>query len=194
MNISESDIRSAINRTIAEKKEFRPERTRAAVLIPVISTNDSLSLLLTQRTDLVEHHKNQVSFPGGAVDAGDSSIIDAALRETEEELGIPPDTIEVIGTIHEVTTPSQFHITPVVGILKHLPPLTLNTTEVKNAFIVPLSFFTKNTNERIEYREFEGATREVYFFEYGDKIIWGVTAYMIKLFLQCIQESKQADS
>ncbi len=186
MKIKESDIRTAFRHTEAQRKKHKHGQTRAAVLIPVIATGDQLDLLLTQRTDLVEHHKNQISFPGGAVDSGDNSIVDAALRETEEELGISSLDIDVIGMIDEVTTPSGFLITPVVGILKKLPALTLNTTEVKDAFTVPLSFFYDNANLRIELLEFEGKKREVYFYEYGDKTIWGVTAYMIKLFLECI--------
>lgn len=191
MLFTESDIRTALQNTIAQKKDHRSDQTRAAVLIPIIAAKDGLELLLTHRTDRVEHHKNQISFPGGAVDANDNSIIEAALRETEEELGISPREIEVVGLIDEVTTPSRFLITPVVGILKSLPPLRLNEIEVRDVFTVPLSFFHDQKNMRMEYREFEGKKYEVYFYEYGDKTVWGVTAYMIRLFLQCITDSKR---
>ncbi len=189
MKIDETIIRNALRNTVVQKKKGKPEQTRAAVLIPIISTSDRLELLLTRRTDRVEHHKNQISFPGGAVDSDDKSIIDAALRETKEELGILPDDIDVIGMIDEVTTPSRFLITPIVGILNKLPPLTLNTIEVKDAFTVPLSFFVDSKNVRVEMLEYEGIKREVYFYEYGDKTIWGVTAYMIQLLLRCIQDT-----
>lgn len=189
MKIDETIIRNALRNTVVQKKKGKPEQTRAAVLIPIISTSDRLELLLTRRTDRVEHHKNQISFPGGAVDSDDKSIIDAALRETKEELGILPDDIDVIGMIDEVTTPSRFLITPIVGILNKLPPLTLNTIEVNDAFTVPLSFFVDNKNVRVEMLEYEGIKREVYFYEYGDKTIWGVTAYMIQLLLRCIQDT-----
>jgi len=194
MKIDETIIRNALRNTVVQKKKGKPEQTRAAVLIPIISTSDRLELLLTRRTDRVEHHKNQISFPGGAVDSDDKSIIDAALRETKEELGILPDDIDVIGMIDEVTTPSRFLITPIVGILNKLPPLTLNTIEVKDAFTVPLSFFVDSKNVRVEMLEYEGIKREVYFYEYGDKTIWGVTAYMIQLLLRCIQDTYNPNS
>jgi 8-oxo-dGTP pyrophosphatase MutT (NUDIX family) len=188
MIIYESDIRRAMKDAVAQKKNYRPEQTRAAVLIPVVTQSAEPELLLTQRTDLVEHHKSQIAFPGGVVDPEDKTIIDTALRETEEELGIPSGMIEVIGTIDEVSSPSRFLITPVVGIMTAIPLLRLNQNEVESAFTVPLSFFTDEANMRIEYREVEGKKREVYFYKFGDKIIWGVTAYIIRIFLSCISK------
>lgn len=191
MTISESDIRVALQNAFARKKGHQPYQKRAAVLVPVITGTTGIEILLTQRTDRVEHHKNQISFPGGTVDNEDKSIIDAALRETKEELGIPSDCVEILGIIDEVTTPSRFLITPVVGILKSLPRLRLNQIEVQRAFTVPLDFFDNENNMRVEYREFEGKKREVYFYEYEDKTIWGVTAFIIRLFLRRIAESRQ---
>ncbi len=191
MIINESDIRKALHNTVAAKKDHRPDQTRAAVLIPVIVKHNIIEMLLTRRTDRVEHHKKQISFPGGAVDPGDKTIIDAALRETEEELGIPPEIIEVLGSIDEVTTPSRFLITPVVGLLKKLPPLRLHRIEVEDAFTVPLDFFMNQNNMRVEYREFEGKKHDVYFYLYEDKEIWGVTAYIIRVLIRCISEAKK---
>lgn len=190
MTISESDIRVALQNAFARKKDHQPYQKRAAVLVPVITGTTGIEILLTQRTDLVEHHKNQISFPGGTVDNEDKSIIDAALRETEEELGIPSDCVEILGIIDEVTTPSHFLITPVVGILKSLPRLRLNQIEVQRAFTVPLAFFDNENNMRVEYHEFEGKKREVYFYEYEDKTIWGVTAFIIRLLLRRIAEPR----
>lgn len=190
MTIGESDIRLAVRNTIAQKKDPQPGQIRAAVLIPIIIKENDIELLLTRRTDQVEHHKNQISFPGGAVDPEDKTIIDAALRETEEELGIPPGKIEVLGLIDEVTTPSRFLITPVVGLLKQMPPLRLHRIEVEDAFTVPLDFFTNQNNVRVEYHEFEGKRHEVYFYHYKDKVIWGVTGYIIRLFIRCIIDVK----
>jgi 8-oxo-dGTP pyrophosphatase MutT (NUDIX family) len=191
MAILESDIRFALQNTVAQKKDQRPNQRRAAVLVPVITGKTEIEILLTQRTDRVEHHKNQISFPGGTIDNDDKSIVHAALRETEEELGIPSDLIEVLGFIDEVTTPPCFLVTPVVGILEYLPELRLNHIEVENAFTVPLDFFNDENNMRLEYRKFEGKKSEVYFYEHGDKTIWGVTAYIIRLFLRRISESRK---
>jgi len=191
MIIYESDIRAALHKNTAVKKEQKPEHTRAAVLIPVIVKDNAIEMLLTRRTDQVEHHKNQISFPGGAVDPEDKTIVETALRETEEELGIAPEKIEVIGSIDEVTTPSGFLITPVVGLLKQLPSLRLHRIEVEDAFTVPLDFFTGQNNVRVEHREYEGKKHDVYFYRYEDKEIWGVTAYIIRLFIRCIAGTKK---
>jgi len=190
MTISESDIRVALEKTFAQKKVHQPYQKRAAVLVPIITGTKGIDILLTHRTDRVEHHKNQISFPGGTVDNKDKSIIDAALRETEEELGIHSDCVEILGVIDEVTTPSHFLITPVIGILKSLPRLRVNHIEVQQAFTAPLAFFDDENNMRMEYRTFEGKKREVYFYEYEDKTIWGVTAFIIRLLLRRIAESR----
>jgi 8-oxo-dGTP pyrophosphatase MutT (NUDIX family) len=193
MNISESDIRKALVRSNAIRKTHKPGQRRAAVLIPLVHHNNRLEVILTTRTDQVEHHKGQISFPGGAVDDDDRSLIDAALRETQEELGINPRSVEILGTIDDVSTPSHFLITPIIGFLRSLPAFTINNREVDEAFSVPLSFFTDAANVRIEYREIDGKNREVYFYEYGDKVIWGATAYMLRIFLRTVTDGILGD-
>ena len=160
--------------------------TRAGVLVPLVIENNELCVILTKRTDEVEHHKGQVSFPGGTMDPFDGSMIDTALREAEEEIGLMRKAVEVLGLFDDFQTPSGFCITPVVGVLSFIPPFILNKTEVSDVFQVPLSFFLHSTNKRIERREYHGSMIDVYFYHYGSHEIWGVTAKMLHAFLHAL--------
>jgi 8-oxo-dGTP pyrophosphatase MutT (NUDIX family) len=154
---------------------FRP----AAVLVPVIVGENGLEFLLTRRTEDVETHKGQISFPGGVTDAEDVSPEATALRETEEELGILPSHIEVLGALDDLATPTGFVITPVVGLLATLPHLTPNPAEVAEAFTVPWEVFLNPSNGRTEVREFMGQPRDIWFYDTGQHIVWGATAAII---------------
>jgi 8-oxo-dGTP pyrophosphatase MutT (NUDIX family) len=164
-------------------------RNRAAVLIPLVRSDraDDYDLLLTLRTETVEHHKGQVSFPGGAADDTDANDIATALREAGEEVGIRTSDVRILGTMDVIAASSHFHITPVVGYLDHRPHLTLQPDEVAEAFYVPLSFFSNPANETIETRLVEKLLRKIYFYRYGGFTIWGITAVIIRQFVQLIE-------
>ena len=156
---------------------------RAGVLVPLILGAGGADLLFTRRTDHVETHKGQISFPGGTVDEGDADIVHTALREAEEELGIGANLIDIRGILDDHAVPSGFIITPVVGILDALPLLTPNPQEVAEAFTVPFGFFCNPANGRSELREYRGGRREVWFYEHGEHIIWGATAMIVRSLL-----------
>ncbi len=156
---------------------------RAGVLVPLILGVEGVDLLFTRRTDHVETHKGQISFPGGMVDEGDADIVQTALREAEEELGIGSKLIGIKGILDDLAVPSGFIITPVVGILNALPLLTPNPQEVAEAFTVPLAFFCNPANGRSELREYRGGRREVWFYDHGEHIIWGATAMIVRSLL-----------
>jgi 8-oxo-dGTP pyrophosphatase MutT (NUDIX family) len=156
----------------------------AGVLVPIILTGGEAALLFTRRTDHVETHKGQISFPGGMRDGDDPDIVHTALRETAEELGIGAGLIEISGLLDDIAVPSGFIITPVVGLLKGLPPLSPNPGEVAEAFTVPLDFFRDPANGRSEIREFRGSSRVVWFYQHGEHNIWGATAMIVRSFLQ----------
>ena len=168
--------------------EIPPEQyhdfVRAAVLIPLFPENNELSVLLTVRTHEVETHKGQISFPGGLRDATDRDAVHTALRETEEELGISPNGIEVLGMLDDLSTPTGFIITPFVGHLPNRPRLRLNASEVAETFSVPLSFFLEDKNARWEMRERNGFQMKVWFYQYGKYLIWGATAAIIRNLLK----------
>jgi 8-oxo-dGTP pyrophosphatase MutT (NUDIX family) len=152
----------------------------AAVLVPVVREGDVLSIILTRRTDNVETHKGQIAFPGGIVDPGDRDRVHTALREAEEELGILPSAVETVGSLDDLSTPTGFCITPVVGILTAMPPMYPNPAEVAEAFTVPLTFFATPENAHKESRTFNGMTREVWSYVYDGRVIWGATGTIIR--------------
>ena len=162
---------------------------RAAVLIPLFTKNGRLHLLLTKRTERVEHHKGQISFPGGAVDEEDADTRATALRESEEEIGLSRASVEVLGVFDEYETPSGYQITPVVGYLASVPALTPSSHEVAEIFDVPLDFFLDRNNERTIPVKRNGKWRDVYFYNYGKYEIWGVTAAILRSFLAALTGS-----
>jgi len=173
------EIRRQLAGTAEARREGRALR-RAAVLVPLYEADGEVHLLLTRRTETVEHHKGQISFPGGAADA-DEDLRQTALRETFEEVGIPADRVEILGQLPDVeVTVSGFRVTPYVGVIPHPYPLRPSTDEIEETVQVPLAVFRDPSSLRIELRERDGRPYEVYHFTYGPYDIWGATARIIK--------------
>lgn len=164
------------------------ELTPAAVLILLFEKDDQLHVVLTKRTDSVEHHKGQISFPGGTKNEEDVTIIATALREAEEEIGLLINSIEVLGLYNDFITPSGFCITPVVAFLSSMITFSINPLEVSEVFDAPLSFILNNQNEQVEFHMFNGIKRPVYYYNYGNHEIWGTTAVIIRSFLLDLAE------
>jgi 8-oxo-dGTP pyrophosphatase MutT (NUDIX family) len=154
----------------------------AAVLMPIVAHDHGLSLLLTQRTAHLNDHAGQVSLPGGRVDQTDASAIEAALRETEEEVGLDRRHVEVLGTLPDYFTGTGFQVTPVVALA--LPPFALRADpfEVAEIFEVPLSFLMDGMNHQRRTAEFPNGLgrRTFYAMPYGRHFIWGATAGMLR--------------
>jgi len=161
--------------------DYRPEGrlTPAAVLVPLIRHPAGMSVLLTLRTDHLNDHAGQVSFPGGKIDPADTDAIDAALRETHEEVGIEPELVEVVGRLDDYITGTGFTITPVVGLLTPGFTVTPDPFEVADVFEVPLDFFLDTANHHRESRFWKGRERHFYVMPYEDRYIWGATAGML---------------
>ncbi len=157
--------------------------TRAGVLVPIFEKRDEPYFLLTKRTEDVEHHKGQISFPGGAVDSSDADMIATSLRETEEEIGLAVGQIDVVGTLDDIIIPTGFLVTPVVGYLGALPPLKLNRREVESILEVPVSFFRDPKHKKVVKMMRGNVLHDVYFFTFGESQIWGATAAIIESFL-----------
>jgi 8-oxo-dGTP pyrophosphatase MutT (NUDIX family) len=157
---------------------------KAAVLVPLIDMGEECTLLFTKRTETVETHKGQVSFPGGVVDGTDLDPIHTALRETQEEIGITAGLVQTLGLLDDLMTPAGFVITPVVGFLKVPPRVSPSEIEVAEVFEIPLSFFANPAQGRREYREFRGQRHEVWFYDTGRHIIWGATANIVRMVLK----------
>ena len=164
----------------------KPDLKKAAVLMLFYPKDDGLHVLLTKRTEDVEHHKGQISFPGGSCDDDDDHAVATALRESEEEIGLPADAVEVLGLLNEYETPSGFAITPVVAYAGCLPPLTPNDMEVAEILEVPVSLFLDKGNERVERITRLDRVIDVYFYRFGDYEIWGATAAILRAFLHSL--------
>jgi len=153
--------------------------TVAAVLVPIIAHPSGLTVLFTQRTAHLKAHSGQVSFPGGRAEPGDASSEETALRESEEEIGLPRGRVEVLARLPEYFTRTGFRVTPVVGLIA--PPLELvpDPREVESVFEVPLAFLLDAKNHKRKTREFQGRTVGYYEMPYNDRYIWGATAGMV---------------
>lgn len=154
----------------------------ASVLLLLVDHGDKLNVLFTQRTDHLNHHPGQISFPGGRAEPEDQDAVDTALRETEEEIGLPRERVEVIGHLDDYLTRTGFAVTPVVAVTR--PPfiLTPDPNEVADVFEVPLSFLLDQRNHRRDERPFEGHQRQFYAMRYERRYIWGATAGMLMNF------------
>jgi len=175
-----------------QRKLGKPGLRKAAVLMLLYPKDSELHVLLTRRTDEVEHHKGQISFPGGSMDDEDEDLVATALRESEEEVGLPKEIPQILGMFDEYETPSGFAITPVVAYTGALPSLSHNAMEVAEILEVPLSVFLEVQNERVEKRKRLGHLIDVYFYRFGAHEIWGATAAILRAFLHSVQ-SKNAD-
>lgn len=152
----------------------------AAVLIPVVDRGDEASVILTKRTEKLRSHSGQVAFPGGRIDPTDPTPEFAALRETEEEIGLGTDFIDVVGRMPDYVSGSGFRIAPVLSVVKPGFLLTLNEDEVDDAFEVPLSFLMNPANHNRESRMWQDKERFFYTMPFGERYIWGVTAGIIR--------------
>lgn len=153
---------------------------RAAVLVAVVA-RETPTILLTQRTEHLPSHAGQVAFPGGKLEPGDADdAIAAALREAHEEIGLEARFIEPIGYLDALRTHTGFHVDPVVAIVKAGFELTLDASEVADAFEVPLPFLMDSANHKLQSRMRDGRERRFWEMPYGERYIWGATATMLK--------------
>ncbi len=160
---------------------YEPHRPlkAAAVLVPIVDRSQGPQVLLTRRTDHLHDHAGQISFPGGRIDPGDETPEAAALRETEEEIGLPPTKVRLVGRLDTYIVRTGFEVHPVVGLVRPPFDLALDSFEVAEVFEVPLAFFLRPGAKERHSRVFRGRERFFYAYPYGDHYIWGATAGML---------------
>jgi len=151
----------------------------AAVLVPIVEHSEP-TVLLTQRTADLASHAGQISFPGGRIEPNDESPVAAAMREAKEEVGLAPTLMEPIGYLDLYLTFSGFRILPTVARVKPDFSLTINPSEVVDAFEVPLQFLMTPANHQRKSRDWKGITRDYYAMPFGDRYIWGITAGILR--------------
>jgi 8-oxo-dGTP pyrophosphatase MutT (NUDIX family) len=165
------------------------EPTPASVLVPLVEREQGLNVLLTRRSDHLHDHAGQVSFPGGRVDPGDLDLVDTALRETEEEVGLPRDRVHVLGPLNTYSTVSSYVVTPIVALVRPPFELALDAFEVAEAFEVPLQFLMTPAHHHRHAAEFDGVKRQFLSMPWQgvdaqgqprEYFIWGATAAMLR--------------
>jgi 8-oxo-dGTP pyrophosphatase MutT (NUDIX family) len=152
----------------------------AAVLIGLVAHAAEVSVILTTRASALKVHSGQIAFPGGKIEAYDADPIAAALRETHEEIGLDARHVEPFGYLDPYLTGSGFLIQPVVARVEPPFELTINRQEVEDAFEVPLSFLMNAEHHELRSREADGVLRRFYAMPYGERLIWGATAGILR--------------
>ena len=169
----------------AERRFSDRQPAQASVLVPIVMRAQP-TVLLTERTTHLSTHSGQVAFPGGKRDESDADAVHTALREAQEEIGLEPDRVEVIGQLPTYTTGTMFIITPVIALVEPDHALALNAYEVADAFEVPLAFLMNPAHHRRHHFEWSGSRREWLSMPYMDgtseRFIWGATAAMLRNF------------
>ena len=166
--------------SISDIEEAVPEGKRAAaVLILITRVAGELCCVLTRRSAGLPTHAGQVSFPGGTREADDISLLHTALRETEEEIGLKSDGLEVIGQLPSLILPTGFHVTPFVALSDPLPRLRPSPAEVEEVFTLPLSLLHSRTFRR-GTRYIDNIKRDFYYIDFNEYYIWGATAAMLR--------------
>ena len=175
-------------RSLKRISDGLPAYKHAGVLIPLLEEDGVYKVLFTRRTDKVEHHKGQISFPGGSVDEEDRSVEETALREAREEIGLKTEEVEVLGRIDDaLTLTSKFIVHPFIGLVPYPYDFAINTGEVESLIRVPLDIFRpENLEVKREYVKFEGVTYRSPAYEYNDNLIWGATARIMENLMDII--------
>jgi 8-oxo-dGTP pyrophosphatase MutT (NUDIX family) len=182
-------------RDAAQSREFLTHFSTspvpAAVLVPLVERENELTVLLTQRATQLKNHAGQISFPGGRIELSDDGPREAALREAQEEVGLDPRFVSVVGYLPDHVIVSGFLVTPVVAFVRPGFELLLDSAEVESTFEVPLSFLFDPQNHRMRRRRIGTSDREIEVIDipFGEHNIWGATAGMIfTLYRLCMEE------
>jgi 8-oxo-dGTP pyrophosphatase MutT (NUDIX family) len=160
----------------------------AAVLAPVFEIEGQVSLLFTQRTMFLRDHQGQISFPGGVKDPGDPDLLATALRETEEEIGLQPEAVHILGNLKPVATVTGYWINPFVALIPYPYDFRLNHHEVMHLLKFPVAAFCAPERWSAGPYNYRGQTVQVCCWKHGDTVIWGATARMLLDFLSRLGE------
>lgn len=169
-------------RTVGVERDYPLTRKGrpAAVLIPLVDYGDYLTVLLTERAHHLKHHPGQISFPGGGYEDQDDNLVATALREAEEEIGLPQGHVNVIGSLPDYRTISGYTISPVVAFINPDFEAALDSNEVASMFEVPLAHVLDRKNHLIHHTHRDGRTFPIYFIPWQERMIWGATAAILR--------------
>ena len=191
-HLTETEIESRL--ALADHQSFHEEpfpqfaghpARAAAVLVPQTLIDGDWQILYTRRTDIVEHHKGQVSFPGGAADPGDTDPEDTAQREATEEIGLRRTDVHILGRMGEMRTVTNFLVTPIVATFPWPYAFSVNTIEVDRVFMLPLKWLSDPQNWQ-EFIRQETQHSVITYFPYDGELLWGVTARITVEFIRAL--------
>ena len=177
----------------ARRRRIAPDGPliKAAVLLPIVDRGEPM-ILFTKRTERVGQHKGQISFPGGVVDPTDASLLDAALRECEEEIALPRAAVEPLGALDDTeTVATSFVITPFVGLVREPVAWQPDGQEIERVIEVPFEALAAEGSFRVEMAIRDGIERPVYSFDYHGDTIWGATARILVHYLELVRTSTE---
>lgn len=191
MKFTTSDDFISFRKFISEKLSGRTKRSvdfpdykKSAVMILFMEKEGEPHVILTLRTDKVSTHKGQVSFPGGGYDSSDADFLETAFRETEEEIGITRDKIEILGEFDEYISVMGYHVYVHVGAVNGPQKYTVCSDEIDQMLEVPFSLFYNEAYSRCEKVTYDGRDYDVYYYDYGTSVIWGLTARILTDFVR----------
>lgn len=179
LSLSEIEKRLASNHLLEDQSGSYPGFQQAAILMLLVCDQGQLQFLYTQRSTNVRDHKGQVAFPGGAREPGDSSILQTALRETHEEIGVLPADVKIFGSMSPVKTISNYIITPFIGSITWPYPLKPSKDEVDHVFMIPLNWLQNDSNHEERWVDLPDLTvrrKAIYYQLYQGQLLWGITA------------------
>ena len=182
------DLKETIRAALAvhQRKPMDPGPVPAAVLVPLFFRDGEYHVLFTKRTEHLQHHRGEISFPGGVRSPEDSSALDTALRETGEEIGLARDSVEILGTLDDFYSIHNYLVTPYVGVFPASSKLEINRDEIDRLICVPLSHLLRPEIFRVEDWAWKGRTHPVFFYRYRDDEVWGLTAAILKQLLDIV--------
>jgi 8-oxo-dGTP pyrophosphatase MutT (NUDIX family) len=169
--------------TARQRVPLPPGPVPAAVLLPLFLKEGNYNVLFTKRTEHLNHHRGEISFPGGVSQPEDGSLLRTALRETWEEVGIAPEDVEILGELDDFLSIHDYLVTPFVGVFPEAYPLRINGEEIERIIEVPLTHLFRPEIFRTEDWAWKGREHQVYFYTFGVDEIWGLTAAILKQFL-----------
>lgn len=185
-------IRFGLNKVVQESEINPPvpNLKHAAVLLPFTYRDNEIVILFTKRTNLVNSHQNQISFPGGAIEDKDNNPLGACLRETEEEIGIKQKDVEILGELNARSTSTGFYIHPFVGFIHNLEDLRINKVEVERIIYIPVIWLSDSKNSYTElFKDRNNKSHPIISYSnYDGEKVWGLTASLVKQLLDIIKK------
>jgi 8-oxo-dGTP pyrophosphatase MutT (NUDIX family) len=188
MSPTDDQIRDRLRALVQEpRRDFKADRmaqsfsnlTEAAVLIALRPGENGLEVLLTRRSEGLRQHPGQISFPGGRMDPEDTDLVTTALRETWEEVGIPPSDVTVFGSLLRMPMVSGYAVTAYVGEFSEGTPLIMNPGEIDELIVAPLREIADKRIHRVEQKVWNDMIFPIHYFDYGDHLVWGATGFML---------------